>query len=430
MGGGGAGSIGAFNGYVLVAQHGQPIYSRAFGLADRERQRPATADTSFRIGSVTKQFTAAAILKLEQDGKLSVSDPVSKHLPGYTGPAKDVTIHQLLTHTGGVPSYTDDPSVLARKAQRWSVVQLLATFEFKPLAFAPGSKFAYSNSGYALLGAIIELVSGRTYGDYLRDELFVPAGLTRTVVGDALDDPDRANGYQLDGDRVVPADPIDMGLPYAAGAIRSTANDLVRWHRALEGDAILGAAAKAKLYTPALKDYAYGWMVGEQAGHKLIWHNGGIDGFHTSYFRVPDADLVVVVLGNTLQTDTDEIAKNAIAAAFGEAVEPLPVADAALVARVVGTYTITPAGQQALGELKAPAELIAAIQTMTIAAVPGGVSMKPNGQGPALMSPSGGATFVHKGAGITLTFDLAATGAATGLTIEQGPLKITYARAP
>jgi D-alanyl-D-alanine carboxypeptidase len=312
----------AFSGYVLVAQHDKPIFSRGYAVSDREKHTPNTADTSFRVGSVTKQFTAAAILRLEQDGKLSVNDPISKHLPEYPAVGKDVTIHQLLTHTSGIPSYTDDPAIMSRRAQRFTVPQLLALFWDKPLVFAPGSRFAYSNSGYIVLGAIIESASGKPYATYLAETLFLPAGMTRTVVGDAESATDRAEGYQLAGDKLEPADPIDMSVPYAAGAVRSTANDLVRWHRALEGDQILGAAAKAKLYKPALNDYAYGWVAKEVEQRPTVRHGGGIDGFSTMYWRVPAADLVVVAWSNVLGVAAEPVGHAAVVAALGGTPKP------------------------------------------------------------------------------------------------------------
>ena len=433
--GAGWGDAAAFNGYVMVAQHDQILYARGFGYADRAAKRGAGPDTSFRIGSITKSFTAALILRLEQDGALKVTDTVGALLPDFRGPARDVTVHQLLSHTGGVPSYTADPAVMGRRDRAMTVAELLASFADKPLEFPPGSRWAYSNSGYALLGAIIERVTGRSYADAVRDLLLVPAGMTRTVVGDAEGDRDRAIGYQADGDALVPAAPIDMSIPFAAGAIRSTASDLVRWHRALEGDAILGAAARAKLSTPVRERYGYGWMVDQVAGHDVVWHNGGIDGFNANLWRAPGADLVVVVLGNALELDTTPIAKAVMAAAFGEAIEPAPARargamDPAVVARVIGTYALSAASKQDLTTRGAPAALLASIETIAIHGLPDALEVKPVGQGPARLAPTGPATFYDPGTRAELRFDLPATGPATGFTLTQGPLTLTYTRAP
>jgi D-alanyl-D-alanine carboxypeptidase len=387
----------------------------------------------FRIGSLTKQFTAAAILRLEQAGKLSVEDPVKKHLPEFPGPGKEVTIHQLLTHTAGIPSYTNDPRVVSRKGEPWTVQALLQSFWNKPLDFPPGTNHEYSNSGYAILGAILERVSGRPYATLLREELFTRAGMTRTLVGDGAGDPDRALGYQARQGKLVPADPIDMSLPFAAGAVRSTANDLVRWHRALEGEAILTAQAREKLYRPGLGNYAYGWVPEEILGHRAVWHNGGIDGFHTDYWRVLDADLVVVVLGNAMEIDTQPIAKAAIAAAFGQVLQPPPqprrvALDPALPPRLVGSYRITAESRRVLAETKAPARLIESIRSVTIRAAAEGIELQAVGQDSVRLAPTGEGEFFDPTTNIRATFELPRQGRATRLTIEQGWLKVIYRR--
>jgi CubicO group peptidase (beta-lactamase class C family) len=423
----------AMSGYVLVAQHDQVIWSGAYGLADREKQRVPTANTSFRVGSVTKQFTAAAVLRLEQDGKLSVDDKVGRHLPEYPGPGKDVTIHQLLTHTAGVPNFTQDPAILARKAERWTTRQLLELFWDKPLEFEPGTKFQYSNGGYAVLGAIIEKASGMTYARYVADKLFAPAGMKRSVVGDAAGDDDRAEGYRIDGKTLAKADPIDMSLPFAAGAVRSTASDLVRWHRALMGDTVLGAAARDKLYRVAKDGYAYGWMVQELRGKRTVWHNGGIDGFHTIYWRVPEADLVVVAWSNVQELDVDPVGHAAVEAALGgklKLIEPankVPV-DAALVARVVGMYALPDDTKAKLAAMKLPKEIIDTILTIEVTASEGGVTIKPNGQGAVELAPAEGGGFFDAAHGIRLRLELPASGPVQTIVLEQGPLAIPYRR--
>jgi CubicO group peptidase (beta-lactamase class C family) len=422
----------AFSGYVLVTQHDQPIFSHAYGLADRARQVPATADTSFRIGSVTKQFTAASILKLEQEGKLSVQDPIGKHLPEYPAPGKDLTIHQLLTHTSGIPDLTSDPEVAARKAQHYSPAELLALFWNKPLEFPAGSRFAYSNSNYDVLGAIIERVSGKPYATYLPDELFRPAGMLRTVVGDAESATDRAEGYQLDGDKVVLTDPIDMSGPYAAGGVRSTANDLVRWHRTLSGDAILGATARAKLTKPDRNDYAYGWVVKTIEQRTAVWHNGGIDGFSTTYWRVPEADLVVVAWSNLLDVSADPIGRAAVEAALGGSPRPMEKVEAgaldpAVVARVTGDYVITDQSKAALAQKLSPA-LLEAIASIAISATDQGIAAQPVGQGPFELVPTKDGSFFAAGPQLRLRFELPATGNAAAVTLEQGQLVVAYRR--
>ncbi len=423
----------AFSGYVLVAQHDQVIWRGAYGLADRKNQRVATSDTSFRIGSVTKQFTAAAILRLEQDGKLSVADTVEKHLPSYAGPGKAVTIHQLLTHTAGIPNYTADITVLLRKNERFTPTQLLETFQGKPLDFEPGSKFQYSNSGYAILGAIIERASGMSYGAYLKKMLFDPAQLSRTVVGDAEGDPDRAEGYTVAAGEIVLADPIDMTMPYAAGAVRSTANDMMRWHRALSGDTILTATQRAKLYKPALDHYAYAWVAAEVRGKTTVWHNGGIDGFGTVYWRVPDADLVVIAWTNLEGINIDQIGKAAIEAALGGTLKPVEkvkpgTVDPALMARVSGTFELAADEKARLVTMKLPQELIDTILSLSITPNNAGVTLKPNGQSEVELIPLADGTLWNADHQIRLRFTTPPAGLIATVVLEQGPLKITYQR--
>ena len=425
----------AFSGYVLVAQHDQILWRGAYGMADRGKQRVPTADTSFRIGSVTKQFTATAILRLDQDGKLKVTDKVSQHLPTYHGPAKDVTIHQLLTHTAGVPNYTADPANLARKAEKLTPAQLIATFEDEPLEFPPGSKFSYSNSGYVVLGAILERVSGLTYAAYLDKMIFKPAGLAHTVVGDDPGAPDRAEGYQIEDGEITPADPIDMSMPYAAGSIRSTAMDLLKWHRVLAGDTILDAAHRAMLYQPALEHYAYAWVVQDIRNRPVVWHNGGIDGFGTTYWRVPGADLVVVAWTNVLEVDIDQVGKAAVEAALGGKVAPVKkvekgALDPAIVARISGVFELSAETKTKLLASKLPQDLVDSIVTLTVTPTTAGVMIEPNGQSEVELLPLSDGSFFNAEHQIKLAFDTATPGPIMSVRLEQGPLKITYQRKP
>ena len=430
---GGGAPLRALSGYVLVAQHDQVLYGHGFGLADRARQRAPTADTSFRVGSVTKQFTAAAILSLEQDGKLAVEDKVSKHLPDYPGPAKDVTIHQLLTHTAGVPSYTGLETLMEHRADPITVHDLLAAFWAMPLEFPPGTKFQYSNSGYAILGAIIERVSGMPYKAYLAAHLFRPARLEHTEVGDATGAADRAEGYAIDHHELVPAHKIDMSLPFSAGAVRSTASDLVRWHRALSGDAILSAGERDKLYRVEQRKYAYAWVVDEVLGHRVVWHNGGIDGFGTSYWRVPDADLVVVAWTNVEGVAIDPIGRAAVEAALGGKLEPQPVLkpgtlDHALVDRMIGSYEMTDDAKSQLTGLGAPQKMIDSVLSIAITGTAGGIELKAVGQRAFELVPGDDGSFYNADLDVRIRVHVPPSGPVKSVTLEQRKLEITYQR--
>ncbi len=417
-----------FNGYVMIAQHDRVIYGRGFGFADRDARAVPTADTSFRIGSVTKQFTATAILLLQEDGKLAVGDTVGAHLPEYPAVGAGVTIHQLLTHTSGIPSYTSFADLEAIRDRPITVEGLLATFWDRPLEFAPGSEHRYSNSGYAVLGAIIERVSGQRYADFLAARVFGPAGLTRTMVGDADGLDDRALGYELDGDQVVPAAPIDMSVPFAAGAVRSTPNDLVRWHRALAGDQILSEASKAAMYTPALDGYAYGWDIADVEGHRRLSHGGGIDGFTCEFVRVPDLDLVIVAWSNG-GLGAGVIATAALHAALDLPLEPveetpLVALDLVVAGRLVGTYALTAASRAAATTAGIPPGALDSIATITLTVEDGRLVMTPVGQSSLPLHATSATTFLEQDHGVTM----AADDAAGTITLTQGGISLTYAR--
>ena len=364
----------AFSGYVLVTQGEKILYARGGGKTDREGEALIDADTSFRIGSVTKQFTAAAILKLQEEGKLSVSDPISKHLPDY--PKKNgerITLHHLLTHTSGIPSYTNDPTMMDWAHKPHTTQQMLDLFAERPLEFDPGDKFTYSNSGYVVLGAVIEAISGQGYGEYIQSALLVPAQLSRTVYGDAEALENRAMAYALEvsEEELIDADAIDMSVPHAAGAIRSTANDLVRWDAALRGDAILSEASKEALYTPEQNEYAFGWMIKERDDQVVIRHGGGIPGFITEYIRVPSQELVIVTWTNTLGGDTGRLAEMALDLVAGKVdlpdAEPSaqPLAQDAA-ERYAGSFELSPESLTDLKGKGAPDEFIQGIGMVEI----------------------------------------------------------------
>jgi CubicO group peptidase (beta-lactamase class C family) len=310
-----------FSGAVLISKEGKTLFAKGYGYANAEHQVPNTPRTKFRLGSITKQFTAMAILILQERGKLKVGDPVGKYLDDAPKTWEAVTIRHLLTHTGGVPSYTDDPSYRKKMMMPETVKSMIARFRDKPLDFKPGERFHYSNSGYFLLGAIIEKVSGKTYEAFLKEAIFDPLGMNDTGYDhSATLLPGRASGYQLRGDHLENAEYLDMAQPYAAGSLYSTVLDLARWDRALCDGKLISKDSYAELYKPAKNNYAYGWVVTTAKSRKEIQHGGGINGFVTQILRYPDQKLCVVVLCNVLPLNPGRVAHDLAALAFGESI--------------------------------------------------------------------------------------------------------------
>lgn len=311
-------------GFVAVRVGGITQFAKGYGLADVETARPHSIDTSYRIGSLTKGFTAAAVLKLENAGRLKTTDAIGAHLAQYPSVGRHITLHQLLRHTAGLPNYTNDRRVMLRRDRTVSPEELLTLFWDKPLDFEPGSSFSYSNSGYAVLGAVIEAVAKTSYGQHLESSLFRPLGLDNTVVGDATDSPLRAIGYTRGPEDSLRAAPeISMSVPFAAGGIRSTPADMLRWHEALGEDELLPESMRARMFEPGRGGYAYGFVVEERDGHTVASHSGAIDGFMSAFMRVPALDVAVVVLLNADTVPAEPIAEAALKMAMGQDVPPL-----------------------------------------------------------------------------------------------------------
>ncbi|MFP2909205.1 serine hydrolase [Pyxidicoccus sp. 3LFB2] len=297
-----------FNGAVLVADEKGVILKKGYGSANFEWQVPHAPDTKFRLGSITKQFTAMLIMQLVAEGKLSLDDKVTKHLPDYRKDTGDrITVAQLLHHTAGLPNYTAAPGFMQNESRNpYTVAEFVKKACSGDLEFEPGSKMAYSNSGYFVLGAIVEKLTGQTYAQALQQRIFEPLGMKSSgydVSATVL--PKRASGYKPTPTGYTNADYLDMSIPYAAGSMYSTVEDLYRWDRALYLDTLLPAALKQRMFTPALNDYALGWGTRpfklhdgktELAG---VSHSGGINGFSTLIVRAPERKEVVILLDNT-----------------------------------------------------------------------------------------------------------------------------------
>ncbi|MBA3442260.1 MAG: serine hydrolase, partial [Pyrinomonadaceae bacterium] len=303
-------SYGQFNGVVLVAEGGKVIYRKGFGLANMEWNIPNEPDTRFRLGSITKQFTAMLILQLAEQGKIKLDGKLSDYLPDYR---KDtggrITIHQLLNHTSGIPSYTSLPGFIADQSRDpYAVDAFIKKYASRDLEFEPGSKYSYNNSGYFLLGAIIEKITGKTYEQALKESILDPLGMKNTGY-DHHDTiiPKRAAGYRKAPKGYENAPYLDMSIPYAAGSMYSTVDDLFLWDQALYTDKLLSSTYKELMFKPNLENYAYGWIVTKTSLGQTketvpaVMHGGGINGFNTLLVRLIDRKHTIVLLDNTSQ---------------------------------------------------------------------------------------------------------------------------------
>ena len=311
-------TVNGFSGSILVAQNGQPVVSKGFGMANVELAVPNTTQTVFRLGSVTKQFTAMAIMILQERGKLRVSDPACQYLAECPAAWQPLTIRHLLTHTSGIPNYTNLPDFARIAVVPATSAEMVGKFKDKPLEFAPGEKFAYSNSGYYLLGLIIERASGKPYADFLQEAVFAPLAMSHT----GYDNPsriitNRAAGYGRQAGETVNAAYMDMTIPYAAGGLYSTTEDLLRWDRALYTDTLVSQKSLDEIFTPDKGGYGYGWSIGQRFNRRAIGHGGGIYGFATHIDRFPADRVTVIVLSNVEGASASKMANDLAAIVFG-----------------------------------------------------------------------------------------------------------------
>jgi len=305
---------GQFNGSALVSEHGKVLFKKGYGMANMEWQIANQPDTKHRLGSITKQFTAMLVLQLVQQGKLKLDVPITTYLPDYPKATGDrITIHQLLTHTSGIPNYTDFPDFFKEKSRDpYTPEAFVKTFSDLPLQFTPGEKFSYSNSGYFLLGYLIEKASGKSYETCLEENIFRPLKMSNSGFDRSEKIlKNRAAGYEKRGDNYINTSYIDMSIPYAAGSMYSTVEDLYLWDQALYTEQLLPAKFRDLLFKNYIavgrnnESYGYGWFLydipNEKNGEKIkvIEHGGGINGFNTIISRIPADQDLIVLLNNT-----------------------------------------------------------------------------------------------------------------------------------
>lgn len=400
--------VDGFSGSILIARNGQPIVSKGYGMANIELNVPNKAETVFRLGSVTKQFTGMAITMLQERGKLSVNDPLCKYIENCPAIWQPITIKHLLTHTSGIFNYTAFPDFAKTTVLPVNSSQMVALLRDKPLDFPVGEKYSYSNSGYFFLGTIIEKVSGKTYADFLQENIFTPLNMKNT----GYDDPlriinNRASGYTKQGGQYLNAAYMDMSVPGAAGAMYSTTGDLLLWDQSLYTEQLVSKKSLDEMFTPNKNGYGYGWGIGNRFGKQTISHGGAIFGFSTQISRFPTEKLTFIVLSNVQGSPAGRIANDLSSIVFGQKYEiPQERKEIAvspqILEKYVGSYQLLP-------------NVVFHI-TLENGKLFGQVA----DQSKILLSAETEAKFFSRDVAVTITFNSDAHGKVTGMTFNQG----------
>ena len=313
---------------VLIAKGDTILYRKAFGMANLELNVPMKTETVLQLASITKQFTSVSILMLMEQGKLSLKDPLSKYIADFPR-GNEITIHHLLNHTSGIKSYTNLPEFRTKTRLDMTPAEIIDVFKHQPLEFNPNEMHAYSNSGYVLLGYIIEQLSGMSYKDFIQKNIFDKLGMKNSYYADTYKIiPDRANGYQLYEGNYENADYMSTTVPYAAGSLMSTIDDMFLWNRAIYNNTLISESSKRKAFTNysltngKYSNYGYGWYINEVADIPTIEHPGGINGFTTSGIYIPEKDVYAIVLSNRDDGTGAEIHNvKAVAALLGKPIK-------------------------------------------------------------------------------------------------------------
>jgi CubicO group peptidase (beta-lactamase class C family) len=346
---------------VLVVHNDAVLFRKGFGMANLELKVPVDPEQVFRVGSITKQFTAVAILQLVQAGKIKLDDDISTYVPDFPSVGHKVTIAQLLNQTSGLPSYTDEKTWFTTWRQDLKPSDLLAFTKGKPPLFTPGTDWAYSNTNYILLGEVVAKVSGESYASYVQTKLLGPAGMQRSQFDNADDViPGRASGYAVAGPKKWKnAAYLSMTHPYAAGALVSTVDDLWKWDKALSGGSLIDLKLLAQAYSDTVlpdgrsTGYGYGWQIGTFGRLKTVEHGGGINGFSAYEMKVPDAGLYVAILSNNegagALVGTGALAFRVAKAVLGDPSDAKPVTiRPESLKDFVGVYRIKGSGKRAV----------------------------------------------------------------------------------
>ena len=405
-------AVNGFSGSVLLAREGKPLVKKGYGFANVEWQIPNAPNTKFRIGSITKQFTSMIVMQLREQGKVKLEDSMCLYVTPCPDVWKPVTIHHLLTHTSGIPTYTGIKAWREVNMVPKTTDQIIAFFRDLPLQWTPGEKYAYNNSGYFLLGVVIEKITGKMYEQALQEMILTPLGLTdtgydwsKTIIAR------RAAGYTGKGAVLANSPPLDMQQPYAAGSLYSTVEDLLKWDQALYTEKLLPEAAKQLMWTPFKDNYAYGWAIGQPAqnqfgGYKRIAHGGGINGFSAMIVRVPDAKMTVVVLSNNDSASASTVARDVMAIYYGHKYE---IPSMPTVAKVDPAVV-----EQYVGKYQMPGMIL------TITREGNSLMAQPEGGRALEVLPSSDTTFFSTTPAVTIKFVKGTDGKVTEIVVTQG----------
>jgi len=308
-----------FSGSILIAKRGQVLVNKGYGYASYGFEVNNNPQTKFRIGSLTKGFTAVAIMQLVENNKLKLNDRLIKFIPDYSR-GNEITIKHLLTNTSGIPNHTElEDFNRERRVFHYGIIETIQLFKNKPLEFEPEEKFSYSNSNYLLLGYIIEQISNMTYAEYVKQNILDPL----QMLNSGYERPEEiiknmAQGYCIKNNEIVKAKFRDMSNAHASGALYSTTGDLYKWDRALYTDKLMSNNYRDLMFTPFKDNYGFGWGIVDVFNHKMIAHSGEIDGFTSNISRFPDEDVCIIILSNFEHTPISRINKDIIAIVFGK----------------------------------------------------------------------------------------------------------------
>jgi CubicO group peptidase (beta-lactamase class C family) len=422
------------SGVLVVAHEGKPIVTRAYGKTKLPDGAAPTASTRFRLGSITKPIVATLALKLAEDKVWSLDDSIKKWVPELPDAYQGTTLRALLSQTSGVPSYTDPGGLMDRRMEEVPQKDVIAWLAKHPPAAQEGGAarpFTYSNSNYYLLGVAIERATKGTLEQALGKYVFTPAGMKATGPQPG---PSDAIGYKRTvRDELVAADVVANALPFGAGYLRSTAEDLIALDRALASGPLLTDASKTKMWTAVGKDYGLGWVVGDIGGSKIEWHNGVIDGFSSFFGRAPEQKIAVAFVGNVADFDGTKLGLDVLKMAMTGSSVAAPVEresvaiDDAFGGRIAGEYVLDKKAKKDL-EKQLPAPVLASIEGMTLTYDKGSLVAKPSGQSEFGLKRAPEGTLFHPTLRVELELGKGDAAKLPGFTLKQGPITAAYVR--